>query len=183
MVSFTWVVVAKHWGKPLTLSEDASSKGLGAVLHQDGKPLVYVSRALTPTQQRYAYQLFSAEIRFVCHVVCHVPEYPRVPEFPRPTSSIPTSPSLTSLSLHVPKSSRPRVFTSPSLRVPRPTSPRPASPRPMFPRPTSPSLTSPSLTSPSLTSPSLTSPVPVPLPVSLFVSLILLTRLLLMRSL
>ena len=103
-------------------------------------------------------------------------EYPRVPEFPRPTSSIPTSPSLTSLSLQVPKSSRPRVFTSPSLRVPRPTSPRPTSPRPMFPRPTSPSLTSPSLTSPSLTS-------PVPVPVSLFVSLILLTRLLLMRSL
>ena len=172
MVSSTWFVVAKHWGKPLTLSEDASSKGLGAVLHQDGKPLVYVSRALTPTQQRYAYQLFSAEIRFVCHV----PEYPRVPEFPRPTSSIPTSPSLTSLSLQVPKSSRPRVFTSPSLRVPRPTSPRPTSPRPMFPRPTSPSLTSPSLTSPSLTS-------PVPVPVSLFVSLILLTRLLSMRSL
>ena len=55
MVSFTWVVVAKHLGKPLTLSEDASSKGLATVLHQDGKPLVYVSRALTPTQQRYAY--------------------------------------------------------------------------------------------------------------------------------
>ena len=55
MVSSTWFVVAKHWGKPLTLSEDASSKGLGAVLHHDGKPLVYVSRALTPTQQHYAY--------------------------------------------------------------------------------------------------------------------------------
>ena len=40
--------------KPLTLSVDASSKGLGAVLLQDGKPLAYASRALTPTQERYA---------------------------------------------------------------------------------------------------------------------------------
>ena len=34
--------------KPLTLSVDASSQGLGAVLLQDGKPLAYASRALTP---------------------------------------------------------------------------------------------------------------------------------------
>ena len=40
--------------KPLTLSVDASSKGLGAVLLQDGKPLAYASRALTPAQERYA---------------------------------------------------------------------------------------------------------------------------------
>ena len=40
--------------KPLCLSVDASSKGLGAVLLQDEKPLAYASRALTPTQQRYA---------------------------------------------------------------------------------------------------------------------------------
>ena len=39
---------------PVTLSVDASSKGLGAVLLQDGKPLAYASRALTPTQERYA---------------------------------------------------------------------------------------------------------------------------------
>ena len=38
----------------LTLSVDASSKGLGAVLLQDGKPLAYMSRALTPAQERYA---------------------------------------------------------------------------------------------------------------------------------
>ena len=39
--------------KPLTLLVDASSKGLGAVLFQDGKPLAYASRALTPTQHCY----------------------------------------------------------------------------------------------------------------------------------
>ena len=40
--------------KPLCLSVDASSKGLGAVLLQGEKPLAYASRTLTPTQQRYA---------------------------------------------------------------------------------------------------------------------------------
>jgi len=40
--------------KPLTSSVDASSKGLGAVLFQDEKPLAYASRALTPAQQHYA---------------------------------------------------------------------------------------------------------------------------------
>ncbi|VDI82298.1 Hypothetical predicted protein [Mytilus galloprovincialis] len=38
--------------KPLTLSVDASSKGLGAVLIQNQKPVAYASR-LTQTQQRY----------------------------------------------------------------------------------------------------------------------------------
>ncbi|CAC5402739.1 unnamed protein product [Mytilus coruscus] len=39
--------------KPLTLSVDASSKGLGAVLIQNQKPVGYASRALTQTQKRY----------------------------------------------------------------------------------------------------------------------------------
>ncbi|VDI12787.1 Hypothetical predicted protein [Mytilus galloprovincialis] len=39
--------------KPLTLSVDASSKGLGAVLIQNQKPVADASRALTQTQQRY----------------------------------------------------------------------------------------------------------------------------------
>lgn len=40
--------------KPLTLSVDASSKGLGAVLIQNQRPVAYASRALTQTQQRYS---------------------------------------------------------------------------------------------------------------------------------
>ena len=37
--------------KAITLSVDASSKGLGAVLYQEEKPVAYASRALTPTQK------------------------------------------------------------------------------------------------------------------------------------
>ena len=33
---------------------DASKKGLGAVLLQESKPVIYVSRALTETEQRYS---------------------------------------------------------------------------------------------------------------------------------
>ncbi len=40
--------------KPVTLSVDASSEGLGAVLLQDGQPVAYGSRALTDCQKRYA---------------------------------------------------------------------------------------------------------------------------------
>ncbi|VDI06078.1 Hypothetical predicted protein [Mytilus galloprovincialis] len=39
---------------PLTLSVDASQKGLGAVILQEGKPIAYASRAMTISQQRYA---------------------------------------------------------------------------------------------------------------------------------
>ncbi|CAB3981194.1 Hypothetical predicted protein [Paramuricea clavata] len=40
--------------KPVTLSVDASSKGLGAVLYEEEKPVAYASRALIPTQKKYA---------------------------------------------------------------------------------------------------------------------------------
>ncbi|RVE62485.1 hypothetical protein OJAV_G00157530 [Oryzias javanicus] len=40
--------------KPVTLSVDASSEGLGAVLLQEGQPVAYGSRALTDCQKRYA---------------------------------------------------------------------------------------------------------------------------------
>lgn len=39
---------------PLEIQCDASQKGLGAVLMQNGKPISYASRALTPTETRYA---------------------------------------------------------------------------------------------------------------------------------
>ncbi|CAL8130302.1 unnamed protein product [Orchesella dallaii] len=40
--------------KSVTIQCDASEKGLGAVLLQEGKPVVFASRALTQTEQRYA---------------------------------------------------------------------------------------------------------------------------------
>ena len=38
----------------LEIQRDASQKGLGAILLQQGKPVAYISRALTETEQRYA---------------------------------------------------------------------------------------------------------------------------------
>ena len=54
MASSTPILGYYDPSKPLCLCVDASSKGLGAVLSQDEKPLACASRALTPTQQRYA---------------------------------------------------------------------------------------------------------------------------------
>ena len=40
--------------KPLMIQCDASEKGLGAALFQDGKPVAFASKALTDTETRYA---------------------------------------------------------------------------------------------------------------------------------
>ena len=40
--------------KPLMIQCDASEKGLGAALLQDGKPVAFASKALTDTETRYA---------------------------------------------------------------------------------------------------------------------------------
>ena len=40
--------------KPVTVQVDASKKGLGAALLQEGCPVAFASKALTPTEQRYA---------------------------------------------------------------------------------------------------------------------------------
>ena len=40
--------------KPLTLQCDASKAGLGATIMQDGKPIAYASKSLTPTETLYA---------------------------------------------------------------------------------------------------------------------------------
>ena len=40
---------AKH-----SIQCDASKQGLGAVLLQNGRPVIYVSRTLTETEQRYS---------------------------------------------------------------------------------------------------------------------------------
>ena len=39
--------------KPLKIQADASSTGLGACLMQEGRPIAYASRSLTPTEQRW----------------------------------------------------------------------------------------------------------------------------------
>ena len=38
----------------VTIQTDASEKGLGAVLLQNGQPVAFASRTLSPTEQRYA---------------------------------------------------------------------------------------------------------------------------------
>lgn len=40
--------------KPVKISADASSKGMGAVLLQEDRPVAYASKALTQSQQKYA---------------------------------------------------------------------------------------------------------------------------------
>lgn len=40
--------------KPTTLQVDASSHGLGAALLQEGRPIAFASKSLTPAEQRYA---------------------------------------------------------------------------------------------------------------------------------
>lgn len=40
--------------KPVTLSVDASSEGIGAVILQEGRPVAYGSRAITDSQCQYA---------------------------------------------------------------------------------------------------------------------------------
>ena len=40
--------------KPITLQVDASQHGLGAALMQEGKPVAYASKSLTPTETNYA---------------------------------------------------------------------------------------------------------------------------------
>jgi hypothetical protein len=48
-------VLAYYDGKSeVTIQCDSSQAGIGAVLLQDGKPVTYTSRAMTPTEQRYA---------------------------------------------------------------------------------------------------------------------------------
>ena len=40
--------------KPITVQVDASKKGLGAALLQEGFPVTFASKALTPTEKQYA---------------------------------------------------------------------------------------------------------------------------------
>ncbi len=55
--------------EPVVLSCDASSKGLGAVLFQGGRPVCYASKALTEIYQRYA-QIEKEAIAIVFACTC-----------------------------------------------------------------------------------------------------------------
>ena len=52
---------------PVILSVDASSHALGAVLLQDGHPIAYASKALTPSEKNYPQiEKEATAIRFAC---------------------------------------------------------------------------------------------------------------------
>ena len=54
--------------KPVTIQSDASQKGLGCCLLQEGQPIGYASRALTQTEQNYAHieKEYCLSIVFAC---------------------------------------------------------------------------------------------------------------------
>ena len=54
--AMTTAPVLKYFevNSPVTLSVDASMEGLGAAIIQENHVVAYASRALTPTQQKYA---------------------------------------------------------------------------------------------------------------------------------
>ena len=54
-ISSTPVLKFKDPKEPVSLSVDASSKGLGAVILQNNQPVAYASKALTESQQNYAH--------------------------------------------------------------------------------------------------------------------------------
>jgi hypothetical protein len=45
------VLALPNLQKPLLIETDASNKGIGAVIQQDGHPMAYVSKALGPKNQ------------------------------------------------------------------------------------------------------------------------------------
>ena len=53
-VSSTPILRYYNLKEPVTIQCDASQSGLGAVLMQNGQPVGYASRALTPTESQYA---------------------------------------------------------------------------------------------------------------------------------
>ena len=51
---FSWNLRYCDIKREVTLEVDASKRGLGAVLMQEGKPVAYASKSLSPTEQDFA---------------------------------------------------------------------------------------------------------------------------------
>ena len=60
------------WTKPVTLQCDASLKGLGACIIQDGQPITFASKSLTDTDTRYA----NIKRTLGHHIWFHIPYVP-----------------------------------------------------------------------------------------------------------
>lgn len=97
--------------KPITLSVDASSEGLGCVLVQDERPVAYGSRALTETEKMYSQiEKESLAIVFGCHkfnqylfgqkFVVETDHKPLIPIFKKPMNKIPPRVQRMRISLH-----------------------------------------------------------------------------------
>ena len=57
--------------KPVIIKTDASLKGLGAVLIQDGKPVRFLSKTLTPVEPNYTkIERELLAILFACEKLC-----------------------------------------------------------------------------------------------------------------
>ena len=54
IISSQPVLVYSDHDKNHVIQSDASKKGLGAVLPQDGQPVIYASRSLTETEQQHS---------------------------------------------------------------------------------------------------------------------------------
>jgi uncharacterized protein (DUF2249 family) len=67
------LLAAPDFSKPFQLVTDASKKGLGAVLQQDGKPIAYASRTCTVAEQNY--QATEQEALAVIWAVRHFKHY------------------------------------------------------------------------------------------------------------
>lgn len=54
LVTQTPVLRYYNVSKPVTIQSDSSQYGLGCCLMEEGQPVAFASRALTPTEQNYA---------------------------------------------------------------------------------------------------------------------------------
>ena len=52
--------------RELTLQNDASEHGIGSVIMQDGKPIAFASRRLSPLERNAGYSVWFCQILSIC---------------------------------------------------------------------------------------------------------------------